>query len=130
MAVKNLRRKLAEDKNDAGFRGKPVRRQAGRTPPCTRKKRRRVPRETRPASGGSVSRLTVFHERDSSHDEPLVGGDHVEARPGAADHARHVVENVVALGLLLEQLHVRVEHVSLRDVDALAQDLCSFYARR
>ena len=67
--------------------------------------------------------LTVLEEGNPPNDEPLVGGDHVQARPRAADHAGHVVQDVVALGLVLEQLDVGVEHVSLCDVDALAQNL-------
>lgn len=67
--------------------------------------------------------LTVLQERHAADHQALVRGYHVEAGAGAADHAGHVVEHVVALGLLLEELHVRVEHVSLGDVDALAEDL-------
>lgn len=68
----------------------------------------------------SSTSLTVLQERHPAHDEALVGGDDVQARPRAADHAGDVVQDVVALGLVLEELHVRVEHVSLRDVDPLA----------
>mmetsp|Transcript_28122 Transcript_28122/g.62738 ORF Transcript_28122/g.62738 Transcript_28122/m.62738 type:complete len:343 (-) Transcript_28122:347-1375(-) len=57
------------------------------------------------------------------HHQALLRRHHVEARPGAPHHAGDVVEHGVGLVLLGEELHVRVEHVALRHVNALAQYL-------
>ena len=53
----------------------------------------------------------------------LVRGDDVERGSSAPDHARNVVEHCVRLLLLGKQLDVRVEKVSLCDVDSLAYHL-------
>ncbi len=45
------------------------------------------------------------------------------APPGAAQHAGQVVQNGVALALLLKELHIGVEQVTLGDVDALGAQL-------
>ena len=44
-------------------------------------------------------------------------------RAGGSHHARDIVQHVVALRLLLEELHIGVEEVTLRDVDALGAEL-------
>ncbi len=50
---------------------------------------------------------------------PFIRSYDVEVGARAADHAGHVVQHCVALALVLEQLHVGVEQVSLGDMDAL-----------
>lgn len=47
----------------------------------------------------------------------------VQARPGAAQHAADVIQDGVRLPLLLEQLHVRVEQVTLCHVDPFIAEL-------
>lgn len=43
--------------------------------------------------------------------------------PGATEDTGHIVQHGVALRLVLEQLHVRVEQISLRDMNLLGQYL-------
>jgi hypothetical protein len=43
--------------------------------------------------------------------------------PGAAQHAGQVVQDGITLALVLKQLHVGVEEVTLGDVDALGAQL-------
>mmetsp|Transcript_16507 Transcript_16507/g.53479 ORF Transcript_16507/g.53479 Transcript_16507/m.53479 type:complete len:349 (-) Transcript_16507:52-1098(-) len=71
----------------------------------------------------AVDGVAVVLKDELADDDALLRRDHVEGRAGAADHAGDVVEDVVGLGLLLEELDVGVEEVALCDVDALRAEL-------
>lgn len=43
----------------------------------------------------------------------------IEGGASAADHTRHIIQNIIRLRLLLKQLHIRIEEISFGDVNAL-----------
>ena len=91
----------------------------------------------------AVDKIAIIPELQLANHNTLLRGHHVQAGARAADHAWRVVwsiqiqlllrskhtshffKNGITGSLFLEQLHVRVEQVSLRHVDALKDTLVS-----
>ncbi|POO02482.1 hypothetical protein TorRG33x02_014660 [Trema orientale] len=71
----------------------------------------------------TVDHIPIVAENKATHHDPFLRGDHIEAGASAAQHTGHVVEDRVGLRLVLEELDVGVEQVSLGDVDALEAEL-------
>lgn len=73
--------------------------------------------------GDEAAGLLTLSELDAADDDALLGRNHVKRGARAPNHARNIVQHGVALVLRPEQLHVRVEQVTLCGVNVAPQHL-------